>query len=232
MTVAERYKRNFKILSKQEQSTLGKSKVCIVGLGGLGGGVLEMLTRIGVGNLYLVDGDCFEATNLNRQVLSSEENLGLSKADAALERVREINSSTNVKIFNAFLNKDNSKDIIGDADLVIDCLDSVDARFLLEDAAKKALIPLVSGAIAGASGQVTTIFPEDKGFELIYGKQTKKSVKGIENQLGNLSFCALFIASIQASEAVKVLLKRGHLLKNKLLIADLMSNTFEVIELQ
>ena len=75
------------------------------------------------------------------------------------------------------------------------------------------------------------IFPKDLGYELIYGKKTQATSRGIETQTGNISYCALFIASLQASECIKVLLKRGDILRNKLLIADLWRNCFEVMEL-
>ncbi|MBF0469209.1 MAG: ThiF family adenylyltransferase, partial [Desulfamplus sp.] len=119
-----------------------------------------------------------------------------------------------------------------EVDVVVDCLDSIDDRFMIQKAARKASIPLVSGAIAGTSGQVTTIFPQDKGFELIYGNNYEKNLKGIETRVGNLSFCALFVASIQASEVIKLLLNRGEVLRNKIFIADLMSNSYEIMDLK
>ncbi len=244
----ERYTRNFNTLSRKEQSILLKAKVCIAGLGGLGGSVTEMLARIGVGHLTLVDGDRFDPSNLNRQLLSTEALIGKPKADAAFERVKQINSDIHVIIYREFMTSENCNEILADSDILVDCLDSIDDRFMIQDAARKASIPLVSGAIAGTSGQVTTIYPDDRGFELIYGKREKNRVnsisagknnagknsvrKGIESEVGNLSFCAMFVASVQASETLKVLLNRGDILRNRLFIADLMSNTFDIIELQ
>ncbi|SLM29808.1 MoeB1 [Desulfamplus magnetovallimortis] len=230
----ERYSRNFNTLTEQEQSLLLKAKVCIAGLGGLGGAVTEMLARVGVGYLTLVDGDIFEASNLNRQLFSTEATIGASKASVALQRVKAINSDVNVTIYETFLTHENCNKILNGNNLVVDCLDSINDRFMLQKAAQKAKIPLVSGAIAGTSGQVTTIYPDDSGFELIYGKttDTRYSEKGIESLLGNLSYCALFIASIQASETLKVILNRGNTLRNRLFIADLMTNTFDIMTLQ
>ena len=82
-----------------------------------------------------------------------------------------------------------------------------------------------------AGAKLTVIFPGDLGYELIYGKQREVQSQGIETQTGNISYCALFVASLQASECIKVLLKRGDILRNKLLIADLWHNSFEVMEL-
>ncbi len=227
----DRYCRNYNSLTREEQTLLAGSRVSIIGLGGLGGGVVEMLARIGVGSLFLIDGDRFDTTNLNRQILSTEALVGHPKAEAAKARVMAVNSGVRVTSCNGFLDDSNVDAIVDDADLVIDCLDSVDTRFLLEDACKRAGVPLISGAIAGTLGQIITIFPEDPGLALVYGERSAKRAAGAENEMGNLSYCALFVAALQASEAVKVLLNRGELLRNRLLIADLMALSFDIVEL-
>ncbi len=229
--VLSRYARNFQSISLEEQERLANARVCVVGLGGLGGGVVEILARMGVGTLDLVDGDCFDETNLNRQLLSSEKDLGVPKAQVARERVAAINSTVNVNTFNTFLSRENAQEIMGHAQVVVDCLDSIAHRFLLQDLAQNRNIPLVSGAIAGTAGQVTVIYPEDPGFQLIYGEPDGNKRSGIEEQLGNLAHCALLVASLQSSEVLKVLLGRGKILRNRLLICDLMTNSFEVMQL-
>lgn len=227
----ERYRRNFNTLSRDEQTVLSKSRVAVIGLGGLGGGVVEMLARIGVGTLVLVDGDAFEISNLNRQILATENLVGHSKAGAACARVRAINTSVQVTACHDFLNYENADATIKGCDLVIDCLDSIETRFLLEDACKRAKIPLVSGAIAGTLGQVITIFPQDTGLTLIYGDRSSPRADGVEEEMGNLSYTAMLVAAIESSEAVKVLLNRGERLRNRLLIIDLMTLSFDTVEL-
>jgi len=232
----ERYDRNFNTLSLKEQKKLGESKVVVIGLGGLGGCVCEILARAGVGSLTLIDGDFFEPSNLNRQLLSQEYLMGFSKAKAAKKRVNAINCEINVKCFNEYLDESNMYDRIKNADLAVDCLDTIDIRFILQDAANKASIPVVSGAIAGMAGQVTSIFPGDKGYKLIYGeKPDKQSIdklsKGVEIITGNLGCSAFFVAALQASEVLKILLERKDILYNKLLITELWSNTFEIVDL-
>ncbi len=230
----KRYDRNFNTLGPGEQDILARSHVAVIGLGGLGGGVCEMLARIGVGTLTLVDGDVFDTSNLNRQLLSREDLVGTSKAEAARERINGINSLVQVFSRAVYADESNINSLIEGANVVVDCLDTIDARFLLQKAAQKACIPLVSGAIAGVSGQVTVIYPQDKGYELIYGSRSQKSElssKGIETQTGNISYTALFVAALEASECIKVLLNRGDILRNKLLIADLWSNCIEVMDL-
>jgi len=227
----ERYDRNFNTLSLEEQKKLGTSKVVVLGLGGLGGSVCEMLARVGIGHLTLIDGDVFEPSNLNRQLLCRENMIGFPKARAAKDRVNAINSEVIVKDFIEYVDESNLYEHIKDADVVMDCLDSIDTRFLLQKAAQKASIPIVSGAIAGVAGQVTTIFPKDKGYELIYGKKGRNQSKGIETKTGNMAYCALFVAALQSSECLKVLLDRGDILRNKLLIAELWTNTFDIMDL-
>ena len=226
-----RYDRNFSTISLEEQAILARSHVAVIGLGGLGGGVCEMLARTGVGTLTLVDGDAFDMSNLNRQVLSREDNIGLPKARAAKERIFAVNSSIQVNSIQAYADETNLYDMIDGANLVVDCLDTIDTRFLLQETAQQAGLPIVSGAIAGVCGQVTVIFPKDLGYELIYGKKNDSLYRGIETLTGNISYCALLVASLQASECIKVLLKRGEILRNKLLIADLESNSFEIMDL-
>lgn len=227
----ERYDRNFDTLSKREQQTLAGSTVAVVGLGGLGGGVVEMLSRVGVGSLILLDGDVFEASNLNRQLFSREDLIGTPKAEAAKERVAAINSEINVSHRVVYVDDENLCDLLKGADVVMDCLDAIDTRFVLQTAAGQAGIPIVSGAIAGVTGQVTTIFPKDPGYSLIYGERNRSRSKGVELKTGNISYCALLVSALQASECVKVLLNRGDVLQNKLLIAELWHNRFEIVRL-
>jgi len=227
----ERYARNFDTLTRTEQEQLASARVSVLGLGGLGGGVCEMLARIGVGHMTLIDGDVFDASNLNRQLLCTEALVGTPKAEAAKDRICAVNSLVRVTPVAAYADKTNLFDMITGSDLVVDCLDSIHVRFMLQDAAKKAQIPLVAGAIAGVSGQVTVFFPEDKGYELIYGKRDHLPATGIESRTGNISYCALMVAAVQASECIKVLLNRGDILRNKLLIMELWSNSFEIMDL-
>lgn len=230
--VPERYIRNMRTLSLKEQATLLRSRVSVVGLGGLGGGVVEILARVGVGALNLADGDSFEDSNLNRQLLSTHKGLSTAKAVAAVDRVSAINASTDVKAYTEFLDDGNAARLLEGSDAVVDCLDSLKFRFILEKACKAAGVPLVSAAVAGLTGHVTTIFPKDPGLELIYGKSDRTPEKGAEAVLGTLPPCVTVLSALEASEIVKLLLRKGALLRNKLLVIDLLDNTLEVLRLQ
>lgn len=229
----ERYTRNRQTYSPTEQILLLKSKVTLVGLGGLGGTVIEWLARAGVGHLNLVDGDRFEDHNLNRQLLCTQHRLGTAKARAAGERVCEINSSLAVETHTEFMGPDNATRLIGDSDVAVDCLDNIESRFVLETAAKKAGIPMVSAAIAGLSGQITTIFPQDRGLELLYGpKESLTASKGAELTLGCLPQAVGLIASVESHEVTKILLgQNDQLLRNKMLLVDMSTNTYETVSL-
>jgi molybdopterin/thiamine biosynthesis adenylyltransferase len=229
--VPERYARNFKTFTPGQQALLLKSRAAVVGLGGLGGFVVEILARAGVGGLSLVDGDLFEGHNLNRQILSTHDLLATPKAQAAARRIVAVNPSVDVTVHQAFLDRSNAGRFLALAGVAVDCLDNVPGRFALEAAAKKMGAPLVSAAVAGMSGQVTTIFPEDPGLALIYGNPEESPPKGVERILGCLPQTVALAASIQCAEVLKILLDQPGLLRNRLLLFDLTDNTFEEMRL-
>lgn len=227
--IDERYIRNLEALSKEECLKLKNFKVGVIGCGGLGGYIIEMLGRIGIGYIAAVDGDVFQKSNLNRQILSSSLSIGKNKAREAKERMMYVNPDVYVEAFEEMLNENNAKKILKNLDLVIDALDSIDSRFLLQSKAKEFNIPLIHGSIGGWFGQVTTILPGDDTLKFIYKEGIKS---GIEKKLGNPSFIPPLIASIQVSEAVKLLLNRGELLRKKILFIDILNNEFNIIEVQ
>ncbi len=229
--VPERYARNMKTFSPVDQATLLGSQVSIVGLGGLGGAVTEILARIGIGSLNLIDGDTFEDSNLNRQFLSTHHLQAASKTQAAGKRVKAINSSISVQLYNRFLDDENAVSLIENSDVIVDCLDNIKTRFLLEGASKKIGSPLVSAAVAGIFGHVTSVFPEDQGLKLIYGQSNILLPKGAEASLGCLPQAVTLLAALEASEVVKILINKGSVLRNKLIVIDLMNNNMEVLDL-
>ena len=117
------------------------------------------------------------------------------------------------------------------SDVVVDCLDNIKSRFLLEATSKKQGSPLVSAAVAGISGHVTSIFPEDPGLKLIYGEDKHLTQKGVEVSLGCLTQAVTLIAAVETSEVIKIILNKGLLLRNKLFVIDLMDNTVDVLNL-
>jgi molybdopterin-synthase adenylyltransferase len=230
--VPERYARNMRTFSLADQATLLKAHAGVVGLGGLGGTVTEILSRMGVGRLTLIDGDRFEDSNLNRQLLSSIAHLGHPKTEVARQRVDQINPSVHCTGPAEFLSPENAANWLASCDVVVDCLDNLPARFMVEDACRRLRRPMVSAAVAGASGHVTTIFPGDRGLRLVYGEPQNLPLKGAETSLGTVPFSVTFLAALECAEVAKILLGKGSPLRGKLLLADLMDGMIEVMTLQ
>ena len=227
----ERYARNMHSLSFEDQQVLLEARACVIGVGGLGGTVAEVLARIGLGHLDLVDGDCFEEHNLNRQRFAHTGNLGQPKANEARHAITRINPAVTVSASNVFMSDENAEDLIAAADVVVDCLDRLDVRLVLQKACRRRRVPLVSAAVAGTAGQLTVIFPDDPGLEGLIGKIETEGGRGVETRLGNLPFTVTCLASLEAAEAVKVLLGREGVLRNRLLLFDLAEPYFEIISI-
>ena len=232
MAFQHRYDRNKQALSDQECQALQACKVAVVGCGGLGGYVAEHLARIGVGGLRLVDADVFEESNLNRQLFCTEETLGVAKVDAAAKRLAVVNSSVTVEPVRAYLTSDNAIDLIAECHCVVDCLDNVSSRFQLARACQEVGVPVVYGAIAGWFGQVCTVFPGDVSFASLYGAVADASGEGVQKIEGNLPFTAGAVASFQAAETVKVLLDKPDVIRNRLLMIDLLFGSVEEMALR
>ena len=224
----KRYERNYSTISEEDMITLKNSKVLVIGCGGLGGYIIEMLTRIGVGYITVVDGDVFDETNLNRQLYSTMANLGMSKSDAVKERVSQINPDTHLTAISVKLTHQNIGSIVEGHDVVIDAVDNITTRLLLESACSEHVMPLIHGAIAGWYFQLSVIMPGDNLLSKVYGSATEK---GIESMLGNPSFTPAAAASFQVAECIKVLLNKELPLRGKLLYVDLLNNSFDILEI-
>ena len=223
-----RYLRNVNALSEQDVLRLHRAKVCVVGVGGLGGYIVEILARIGVLQLTVVDYDVFEPNNLNRQLFSEEGLIGAYKADAAVARIGKVNSDVTVTAVKEKLTADNAAKILAGHDVVMDALDNVQARLMLADACAALGIPMVHGSIAGWFGQVAGVFPGDITMQRLFGDV--KAQRGIEKKLGNLPFTASAIASFQCAECVKILIGE-EVARNIILHIDLLNWQFHTISL-
>ncbi len=220
-----RYKRN-RIINDEQQAKLATKKVAVIGCGGLGGYVIEMLARLGIGELIVCDKDVFDETNLNRQLLATETNIGMKKAEATAKRVSEVNSEIKVTVICRELNQANAEALLKpyNPDLIIDAVDSPPAKVMLENICEELEVPLIHGAISGWFGQVATVMPGDKTLTKLY-KDTSSN-----DDLGNPSFTPATIASIQVSEALKVLLGIREILQNQVMMVDLFSNELTIIK--
>jgi molybdopterin/thiamine biosynthesis adenylyltransferase len=221
----KRYKANAGTLGSEGQKRLLQSKVLVAGLGGLGGHAVEQLVRCGVGELVGVDADNFDETNLNRQLYSDINSIGLSKTEAARNRVAKINDAVEFYPLTRKL-EDLESDAYDGVDLIFDCLDTIPSRLHLQDMGERYSIPLIHGAIGGWFGQVAVVWPGSKLLSNIYG--TKQ--EGIEKTLGNPPFTPALIATLMVSEGIKLLLGKKKR-ENTVLFADLLNNQWQYITL-
>ena len=218
----DRYLRNLPALSEEECHSLRQKRVLVVGCGGLGGYVVDMLARIGVGSIRMVDGDVFEATNLNRQLLSEVPLLGRKKALVAAERVARVNPDVVAEAVEIFLTEENASDLIRGCDVVMDALDNLPSRRILSAACEKAGIPYVYGAIQGWIAQAAVSMPGDGLIQKLFPEEVEIRDKSV------LSFTPSLCASMQAALCIKYLTGRP-VDSGKIYYFDLLNQEFETI---
>ncbi|RKX48801.1 MAG: adenylyltransferase [Thermotogae bacterium] len=222
----ERYRRQIAIpgFGMEAQKKLSRAKVVILGLGGLGSAVSIYLTVAGVGQLKVVDRDKIEKNNLNRQILYTEEDLGKWKVEVAEEKLREMNSDIEVEGLREEINEDNIRELIRDADVVVDCLDNFETRFLVNRAVVELNKPFFHGACRAFYGQVMTIIPRvTPCLRCVFPESIPKdrSIIGVTAGLVGL---------IEATEVIKYLTGTGECLYGKILIYDATRMSFDIIE--
>jgi len=218
-----RYERNAPAITVAEQELLKTKRALVAGCGGLGGYIIEYLGRVGVGFITAVDGDVFAVSNLNRQLLSTEETLGKPKPECAKARMSIVNPEISISPVCEYIDTGNVDALVAGHDIIIDALDNGKTRILLSAAAGKADIPLVSGAIGGWYGRVIVLYPGENVDFLWQGEPPAP--------VGNPCFTAAHVASVQAAEAIKVLLGRPGVIRGKLLELDLLNAKWEEVAL-
>ncbi len=223
-----RYEKNC-ILTPLEQGRFRAATVAVVGLGGLGGYVAEQLVRLGIGHLVLIDGDVFQASNLNRQLFCEEAMLGIKKTEGARKRLLAIDGNVRLSVFSEYLNVQNGKEILGASMVVVDATDNNHARSVLLALCNEIGVPMIYGAIGGWFGQVCTAFPGDNTVAMLLRGAADR---GVEVSLGNPAFTPALIASLQVAEVVKVLTGKGQLLRGGFLYCDLLTLDFEFIHIE
>lgn len=217
-----RYSRNIPALTEEECALLREKKVAVIGCGGLGGHLIDQLARIGVGFIRAVDGDVFEVSNLNRQLLSEVPLLGSSKATAAAARILRVNPSVESDAVEVFLTASNAAQIIAGCDAVLDALDNIESRKILAAACQEAGIPYVFGAIQGWVAQAAISMPGDRLIETLYPEEIAIQDKSV------LSFTPSLCASMQAALCIKLLVGRP-VETGTIYYFDLLNQEFETI---
>lgn len=219
-----RHSRNIPALSREEQALLAGKTVAVIGCGGLGGYLIELLCRVGVGTIRAVDGDVFEQSNLNRQLLSTMDTLGTPKAQAAAERVKAIDPGIRVEARCVYLDEHNARELIAGCDAVVDALDSIAARRILARACDGLQIPLIFGGISGWVAQAAVSMPGDHLIETLFPEGIELKDRSV------LSFTPALCAAMQSSLCVRLLAGRP-VKTGSISCFDLLNQEFETIDL-
>jgi len=217
----EQYKNNLGIMTSTELQTIQNKKIMVIGLGGLGGHTADNLVRLGVAKLMLVDFDVFETSNLNRQLYSTQDNLGEYKVHVLREQLHKINQDCLIRVSIEKI-EDILIEDLNDVDYIIDAVDSPQTKVYISELANKLQIPLLHGACAGWYGQVGIILP---GCTLIKDMY-QNELHGIEAELLNPSFTPAAVAAIMVSEFVKYITNKKTATNNQLRLIDLLNDEF------
>ncbi|MCY6957528.1 HesA/MoeB/ThiF family protein [Clostridium brassicae] len=231
----KKYIRNMNTLTRKELELLKNYKVCVIGCGRIGGYVIDMLGKIGLGYMKVVDYDIFTKDNCNRKILYDGNSIGKYKSVEAAKRMKKINESVKVNPVVDEFNKRNAEKIIGNCNVVIDALNNINSRLILQDTCEKLNIPLVHGGIGEWYGEICTILPGDRTFNFIYNNYDDKennNIDGVEKWKVSYSCIPSLIASIQVSEVIKLCVGKGELLRKKVLFIDLLGNEYNIIKLE
>jgi len=213
----ERYDRQIMIanIGKEGQEKLKRARVFIAGAGGLGSSAAIYLTAAGVGKIRVVDHDCVELTNLNRQVLHWEKDIGKKKVSSAREKLKKINHEVKIEAIEETITEANVFQLVAGFDVIVDAMDNLPTRYLLNKAAIEKNIPFFHGAVYGFEGRAMTIIPGKTAcLRCVYRGDIPKEKFPV------IGVTPAVIGCIQATEVIKYIVGIGELIKNRLLIYD------------
>jgi molybdopterin/thiamine biosynthesis adenylyltransferase len=228
-----RYSRHtlLNVIGQAGQEKISRARVLVAGLGALGSTIAMLLARAGVGFLRLVDNDCPEIHNLHRQLLYTEEDVakGLSKSEAAMRNLRAANSEVEFEAVDEAITAANVEKLVIDVQLVMDALDNTETRYLLNDAAFAFGVPYVFGGAVQTVGNIMTIIPgKTPCLRCLWPDPTKVAGHARASTTGVLSSVASAVASMQVTEAIKILVGKEEDLIQGLLVMDFWRTAFHV----
>lgn len=228
----DRYKRNILIdgFGYEGQEKLRKSKVLVIGAGGLGSPVLAYLAAAGVGTLGIADYDVVDISNLQRQILHYTPDIGKLKIESAADKLHALNPEITVNTYSRKLDGDNVAGIIRPYDFVVDCCDNYETKFLINDTCVKEQIPFSHGAVIALRGEVMTYTPGNACYRCIFGNPPESGTAPSAAEAGILGAVAGVIGSIQAAEALKYLTGSDGLILNRILLFDGKSMSFHSLK--
>lgn len=208
------------------------AKVCIVGAGGIGNPVATQLVAMGVGKVRIVDRDVVEVTNLHRQHLYTDEDIGRVKVEAAAERLRKLNPTVEIEPVPTSVTKFTAESIVKGFDVIIDALDSIDARYALNDACIKLNIPFIYAGAIGVTGTVCTILPNKSACVKCRFPELKEEEMPACSTEGVHPSILYLVAGVEVSEAVKIIMGKAPDLVNTIFLMDLGNLTFDKIKIK
>lgn len=225
--IKEKYARHLAIYgwTDETQDKLTSAHVFVAGAGGLGSPLLFNLAAAGIGNLTICDFDTVSISNLNRQILYSESDIGKSKVFTAAERLKKLNSSINITCIDSPLSEDMT-DIIKPVDIIIDCLDNFKGRFILNRMSLELGIPLVHAGISEFYGQITFLKPGETPCLACFVQSDAE-----DKNPGIIGATAGILGSMQAMEAIKYITGTGDNLTNRILFVDGKTMEFTMINI-
>lgn len=228
----ERYARHLILdqLGAEGQETLLASKVLVIGAGGLGSPVLQYLTAAGVGTIGIADGDVVSLSNLQRQILYTTDEIGQPKVDCAVRRLTAMNPDVTFVPYREYLTPETIGDVIAPYDVVVDCVDSFEVKYLINDACVLAGKPFVHGGIQALAGQVLTVLPGTACFRCFFRDPPPKEVM----ETGPVPVVGItpgILGTLQATEVIKVLTGIGTPLTNTLLVVHADDMEFARLEI-
>jgi adenylyltransferase/sulfurtransferase len=208
------------------QEKLQQASVLIVGVGGLGSPISLYLTGCGVGRIGIVDGDTVDESNLHRQVVYSEREIGQSKTFTAAEHLRSLNSNVQIDTYDTRLTEANAEEIIGRYDVIVDGTDNADARYLIDATCAKLAKPYVYGAVCEYTGQVSVFNYNGGGrySDLFPKASTQAKVYGLFGVLPGV------IGSLEANEVIKIITGVGEVLSGKLFTINLLTLRTHILQ--
>lgn len=219
----DRYSRQIMLeeIGYQGQLKLKAAKVCVVGVGGLGNPITTRLVAMGIGKLRIIDRDVIELSNLHRQTMFDESDVGQIKVEVAVKKLQKLNPETQIEALAISINDYTALDAVEGCDVVIDALDSVNARYALNKACVEKNIPFVTGAAVGVSGQVFTILPKQSACyccmfpALDEDSMPTCSIEGVHPSILSI------VGGLEVAEAVKIIIGKKPSLSDKILHIDL-----------
>lgn len=232
----ERYARHIVLreIGGPGQKALKSAKVLVIGAGGLGAPALQYLAAAGVGRIGIIDGDAVDNTNLQRQVIHTDDTIGMPKVFSAQQAMRAQNPYVDVRPYHRWLTEDIAADLFADYDMILDGTDSIETRYLVNKTATALGKPLISGALSQWEGQLTVYHPADGApcYQCIFPDPPAPGLAPSCAEAGVLGPLPGVIGSMMAVEAVKLIVGIGETLKGKMLIYDALYGTHRVIGLK